>query len=197
VPTVGVTTGLLAVAAAGVAIVPVLAGALVAVGLTALRVVHRSEAALWARRHHRGRRPNDVVAVLPGLVWRVPAGLVSTLVALVIPVLLGGGVVVAAAALRTGVSTSPEISVDWSTFDLTRPDALLVGTALALLAAWWGPGGTALRRGARTVLRSTVHTGTGVTVVVCALVAVLVAEVLLLSQGVQFWTPWSAPVVPY
>ncbi len=141
---------------------------------------------LVLRRHTRGRRRSDVPLAVVASPWHLLVGALATLAGLVLPLLVGiSGVFSAALATVALTGGSPE------------PNAaapLAVGALLALLVAWWGPGGSALRRGTRSVVRG-VAPGRGSHVVVAG--ALLVAAGLgtwsYARHGTPVWWPWNTP----
>ena len=79
-----------------------------------------------------------------------------------------------------------------------HPDAaipLAVGALLAVLTAWWGPGGSGLRRGSRSILRGVVpgETATRVAVVVALALGAGFVVWGLQHGGQPQWWPWQAP----
>jgi len=79
-----------------------------------------------------------------------------------------------------------------------HPNAALpiaVGALLGVLTAWWGPGGSGLRRGSRSIVRGVVP-GAVATRVLVAVVIVLAAGFAgwaLQHGGEPQWWPWQAP----
>jgi hypothetical protein len=126
-------------------------GSLVAVVLFVIaRTVDRSSTALMRRRQVRGRagRSDGVVAAASTPLQLVTAALI-TLPCLILPLLSGvvvGGIVTGIAATARGLEWQPLSAIGFGSAALT-----------ALFFAWWGPGGSSLRRGthiaARTALR--------------------------------------------
>ncbi len=128
--------------------VTVAAGALALCVLA--RTVDRNRLTLARRRYERGPRRSDVVVAALSSPWHLLRSVLVTAVCSVLPALLG-----LAAAFSAGLAVP---AADGS----AAPDSLpAVGTGafVALLAAWWGPGGGSLRRGTRTTLRVVVPSG--------------------------------------
>jgi hypothetical protein len=79
-----------------------------------------------------------------------------------------------------------------------RPDSaapLAVGALIAALMAWWGPGGSGLRRGTRSIIRG-VTPGQRATQVLVVLVLVGAGALVVWSlqnAGVPQWWPTQAP----
>ena len=165
---------------------PAVAVALVLVWCWLARTADRSVTSLVLRRHTRGRRRSDVPLAVVASPWHLLVGALATLAGLVLPLLVGiSGVFSAALATVAVTGGSPE------------PNAaapIAVGALLAVLVAWWGPGGSALRRGTRSVVRG-VAPGRGSHVVVAG--ALLVAAGLgtwsYARHGTPVWWPWNTP----
>ncbi len=136
-----------------------------AVLMVLARTVERSGAAMTRRRYDRGGRRTDVLVGVVSVPWHLLGALVATLLACVLPAVLGLATAFSAGLLIIGANASPQP---------TSPPALAAGAAVALLSAWWGPGGSALRRGSRVVVRAAVPSSA---------VAVLVALLLSLAAG--------------
>ncbi|TDU90302.1 serine/threonine protein kinase [Kribbella voronezhensis] len=114
------------------------------------RTVDRGSTALMRRRQVRGGRgkSDGVIAIAASPVHLMAASLI-TLFCLILPVIVGfivGGIVTAGAANSHGTGWEPLSAVGFGT-----------GGVAGLLAAWWGPGGSSLRRGAKITLRSAVR----------------------------------------
>jgi predicted Ser/Thr protein kinase len=184
-------TGTLAV---GAVFVVALAAAMPMVALLAVaawsllaRTADRSMTSIVLRRFQHGLRRADVPMTVALGPWHLLTGALAAAVALVLPLLVGiAGVFCVALALSAITASSPNPN---------HPVALGGGMALALLMAWWGPGGASLRRGSRSVLRGVVREGL-VTSVVTALLVVGGLGALLwlvLHGGVPSWVPMSGP----
>jgi hypothetical protein len=76
-----------------------------------------------------------------------------------------------------------------------RSLSLAVGAGAAVVTAWWGPGGSSLRRGTRSVVRAASPGQVGAQVLVALLVIVVVASLIVVvdTGGVPDWTPLSGP----
>jgi len=171
----------LAAALPVVALLVVLAWSLLA------RTADRSMTSIVLRRFHYGSRRGDVPVTVALGPWHLLTGSLAAAVGLLLPLLVGiAGVFCVALALSATTASSPNPN---------HPIALGGGMALALLMAWWGPGGASLRRGSRSVMRGVVREGL-VTSVVSALFVVggLGALVwLVLHGGSPSWAPMSGP----
>jgi len=116
------------------------------------------------------------VAALP---WRVVVATGITLLALLIPLLLAGSTAFLIAAGSNHGTPKPNAA-----------GPLAVGMVAGWVAAWWGPGGSAVRRGSRIAVRGLLprrplHIAVGV-----ALGFVLVASLLVAKSGAApDWSP--------
>ncbi|MEO7745968.1 MAG: serine/threonine-protein kinase [Actinomycetota bacterium] len=147
------------------------------------RTVDRSGAAMTRRRYDRGGRRTDVLVGVVSVPWHLVGAVVATLLASVLPVVLGAATAFSAGLLITGAGASPRP---------TSPPALAAGAAVALLTAWWGPGGSALRRGSRVVVRATVPSSAAAVLVVLLLVVAAGAVVAGVRIGHPVWWPISS-----
>jgi serine/threonine protein kinase len=156
------------------------------------RLIDRTSTALLRRRQARGGRgrSDGLVAVAASPVHLVTAALV-TLPCLIPPLLAGflvGGITTAGAAASQGLGWQPLSAVGFG-----------AGALAGLLVAWWGPGGSSVRRGARAGLRGAIRP---------AWLSILVSVLLLVAAGAAFnsaangggsaWarTPIHAPNLP-
>jgi serine/threonine protein kinase len=142
-----VVVGLMVALTGLVALYPGL-GSLVAVVLFVIaRTVDRSSTALMRRRQMRGRagRSDGVVAAASTPLQLVTATLI-TLPCLILPLLTGvvvGGIVTGVVATARGLEWQPLSAIGFGSAAFT-----------ALFFAWWGPGGSSLRRGAHIAART-------------------------------------------
>ncbi|EWT05590.1 serine/threonine protein kinase [Intrasporangium chromatireducens Q5-1] len=182
------TGTLLALAAAWLGLAAALPGvALLAVaGWSVLgRSVDRSMTGLVRRRYDRGRRRSDVPWALVASPFHLLGAAVATVVSLLLPATVAVAAIFASsllvASLRGGVLTPGS------------PGTLLAGAAAGLLMLWWGPGGTSLRRGSRSVIRRVVPSALPAKVVgiVCVVGGFVLVGIALAQGGSLAWTPWS------
>ena len=138
-PAAGVLLGVLVVLAALAAVAPYGAVWIAGFGMAAARVVDRTNTALLLRRDQRGPRGSDGLVAAMALPWRFVKAGVSTLFALVLPILIGISVAFMSATAMAGTSSKVVPS---------QPGPLALGMVALLLTAWWGPGGGPVRRGA-------------------------------------------------
>ncbi len=162
-------------------------GALVVWSLAA-RTADRAVTSLVVRRYHRGSRRSDVPLAVLASPWHVVVALLGTLMSLVLPAIVAAAVAYSAAFGLAALLGDP-----------ARPSsmpALAAGMTCGLLVAWWGPGGTGLRRGSRSLVRGlTPGPRSRQGLVVGSLVlAVVVVVVAYTSNGaIPDWTPMVAP----
>jgi hypothetical protein len=146
----GVIVGLMVALSGLVALYPGLGTVVTIVLFVIARTVDRSSTALMRRRQLRGRsgRSDGVVAAASTPLQLVTASLI-TLPCLILPLTMGvvvGGIVTGVAATACGLEWQPLSAVGFGSAALT-----------ALFTAWWGPGGSSLRRGAHIAARTIVR----------------------------------------
>lgn len=152
------------------------------------RTVDRGSTALMRRRQVRGGRgkSDGVIAVAASPVHLLAASLI-TLFCLILPVIVGivvGGIVTAGAASSHGTGWEPLSAIGFG-----------AGGVAGLLATWWGPGGSSLRRGAKIGLRSIVRPAwLSLLVAVLLLVAAVAAFVSATNGGGSGWARGSIHV---
>lgn len=184
----GTLLALLLVVAAVTATWPVVGVVLLVSWCWVARTAERSVTSLVMRRHHRGgRRRSDVPLAVAASPWHVVMAALGTLGGLLLPVLVGVSAVFSTALATvavTGGSPEPNSAVP-----------LAVGGLLAALVAWWGPGGAALRRGTRSVVRGLAPgvRGAQVAVVAGLLVVAALSVWSLQRTGSPMWWPWQTP----
>ncbi|MGG5259640.1 serine/threonine-protein kinase, partial [Phycicoccus avicenniae] len=182
----GVLLALLALLGGVTAAAPLVGLLLLAAWMVLARTSDRSVTSLVMRRHARGARGSDVAVAVAASPWHLVVGAVGSLVTLAVPLLVGVCAMFAGALVVGGV-----------TGDATRADAvvpLLAAGGFTALTAWWGPGGAALRRGSRSLVRGLTGHDTVRQVLVAAFLlggAALVA--LAVSRGAPSWWPLSTP----
>lgn len=140
------TLAALALAVAALATVLPVAAVLGAVAWSALaRTADRSVTSMTMRRIERGVRGRDVPLAIVASPVHLLTGVLSAVLTALLPLFLGTaatfGTAVVAAGAR-GVGPDP-----------TDPLPLAGGMLVAILTAWWGIGGTSLRRGSRSLVR--------------------------------------------
>ena len=168
-------------------------GLLIAVVLIVIaRLIDRTSTALLRRRQVRGGpgRSDGLIAVAASPVHLVTAALV-TLPCLIPPLLIGvlvGGITTAGVAVSRGLGWQPLSAVGFG-----------AAAVAGLLVAWWGPGGSSVRRGARVGLRGATRPAwLGTLVSVLLLVVAGAAFVNAANGGGSGWarTPIHAPNLP-
>ena len=153
----------------------------------AARTADRSVTSLVMRRYSNGRRRSDVPLAVAASPWHLVVGALATVMSAVLPLVVGVCAVFSAALATTaltGGSPHPNAAVP-----------LAVGAVLAALVAWWGPGGSGLRRGSRSIVRGVAGgtTASRLVVLVALLVAVGFSGWALQHGGQPQWWPWQAP----
>jgi hypothetical protein len=154
-----------------IALTPVVGSAVAVILLVLARTVDRSSTALMRRRQVRGRsgKSDGVVAAAASPLQLVMAFLI-TLPCLILPLITAvvvGGIVTGVAATAYDLTWQPLSAVGFGSAALT-----------ALFFAWWGPGGSSLRRGAHITARNTFR---------AHWLSALMAVVLLAIGGITFY----------
>jgi len=151
------------------------------------RFSDRSVTALVLRRYRYGRRRADLPMAVALSPWHLVVAGGLTVAGLLVPI-----VVAVSAAFCTALGLSALTS---TTLGPALAPASAVGFASGTLVAWWGPGGTSLRRGSRSLVRG-VARGEVVTKVLVGgllIVATVLVVVALVRHGQLTWWPfpWS------
>jgi hypothetical protein len=183
----GTLLALLAAVVAGMAAFPVVTTAVAVSWSWASRTADRSVTSLVLRRHTRGRRRSDVPFAVVASPWHLVVGALATVVSALLPVVVG-----VCAVFSTALAT---VAV---TGGSPRPNSALplaVGGALAVLMAWWGPGGSGLRRGSRSIVRGVAagQLASRVLVVLALVVGAACALYVADHGGTPLWWPTQAP----
>jgi hypothetical protein len=129
-----------------IALAPGLGVLVTALLIVVARTVDRGSTALMRRRQVRGGRgkADGLVAVAASPVHLITASLIS-LFCLILPIVVGivvGSLVAGAAATSQGLGWQPLSAVGFAAAGVS-----------GLFTAWWGPGGSSLRRGSKITLR--------------------------------------------
>jgi predicted Ser/Thr protein kinase len=177
----GVLLGVLLVLSLLAAVAPTGAVTIVWVLLSAMRVTDHVNTSLLLRRQQFGQRGSDAWMIGITLPWRVVVSLLVSLVLLVLPVLIGVSVTFIAASVWAG-SSSQAIPAE--------PGSLAFGMAALLLTSWYGPGGGAVRRGARQAARAAVR-GRRSQLTAWALIGLFVVAAITVVSG-QESPDWGA-----
>ncbi len=176
----GAVTGLFAACVGGAVAYPVVTAAIVLALVLLARTVERNRASVARRRYERGPRRSDGVVATLSAPWHLLSSVVATALAALLPALLG-----VATTFCAGLALP---APDGSAAPGSLP-AVAAGAAVALLAAWWGPGGGSLRRGTRTVLRAAVAPSHQLTWVLVLLVAAAALAAWAVHSGAPQWWP--------
>jgi serine/threonine protein kinase len=183
----GTLLALLAVVVAAAAGFPVVAAVVAVLWSWAARTADRSVTSLVLRRHNRGRRRSDMPLAVVASPWHLVVGALATVVSAILPLVVG-----ICAAFSTALAT---VAVSGGSPHPNTAPPLAVGALIAALMAWWGPGGSGLRRGTRSIIRG-VSPGqrTSQVLVVLALVGAGALVVWSLQNaGIPDWWPTQAP----
>ena len=181
-------TALLAAAVGLCAILPVLGFTLLVLWSLAARLVDRSMTAMVLRRYEGGRRSTDGLMAAVSSPWHLFRAALATLFALLVPLFVGG-----CAAVTTALALSMR---DGDSPALDRGLPLAVGALGMAWVLWWGPGGTSMRRGSRSMVRGAfpsqpmTQIGVGIAVVIA-----LGCAALSVSSGgeIGWWPLTGAP----
>lgn len=145
------------------------------------RTADRSLTAVTLRRMERGPRGRDVpLAVLTSPVHLV-TGIASAVLTAILPMVLGIAGVFATAVLSASVRGVVPMP--------THPLSLAGGMVVGLLTAWWGIGGTSLRRGSRSLVRAAAP-GRGGAVVASVLLLAVAVYLAIGSQATGVQADW-------
>jgi hypothetical protein len=167
---------------------PVATAAVTVLLMVLARTVERSASALSRRRYERGLRRTDGLVAAVASPWHLLGAVLATAVSILLPAVLGVATAFSAGLLVTAPDggASP-----------ASPPAIGAGALVALLTAWWGPGGSTLRRGSRMVVRAVVRPSAAPFVVLILLAIGAAAGLVALQADEPMWWPLQqAPSVP-
>ncbi|QOK23173.1 serine/threonine protein kinase [Janibacter indicus] len=184
-----VLAALLAAAVALATAVPFVGLGLAVLWSWLARTVDTSMTSTVRRRHQAGRRRSDGVVAAMASPWHLLTAGLKTVVAALLPVAVGAAGLLAAALAQS--------AVDGLGVRLAAPVPLAVGSLLALLVAWWGPGGPGLRRGSRSLVRGVTSVPAARVVLIAVLVVFAVGVLGALAVGaleVSWWPDVSSPL---
>ena len=144
-------------------------------------------------------RFDDLLTVETAVVGATPARLVLQQQVLRGPTLLfdAGVTVVAVGAAGLLATAVAQSAVDGQGVRLDAPVPLAVGSLLALLIAWWGPGGPSLRRGSRSLVRGVTGAPAaraGLIVVLCLFAVGVLGALAVGALDVSWWPSVSSPL---
>ena len=140
--------------------------AVVAAALIVLaRTADRSLLAIGRRRQARGPSRSDSAVAVVATPWHLLRAIAASVPGLILPAVLG----LSAAFCAGVVSGSTSLSGAGASTVAASQVAAAVGMLVALLVAWWGPGGASVRRGSRGLVRGLVRgeTLTAAVIVLC------------------------------
>lgn len=169
------------------ALVPLLSWVVLMIWSVLARTVDHSVTSLVLRRHEAGRRRSDVPLAVIASPWHLFVAVLSTGLAMLLPIAFA----LAATVITAGGLTAMGVA----SFGVEHPVPVAVGTALGTLMAWWGPGGLALRRGSRTLVRTLLPSQIASQIVATLLLvggAALLTWMVLDGGEVSWWpTTWT------
>ncbi|MDF8266360.1 serine/threonine-protein kinase [Luteipulveratus flavus] len=181
-------TALLAAAVGLAAVWPLLGFTLIVLWSIAARLVDRSMTAMVMRRYEGGRRRSDGVMAVVASPWHLTRAVLGTIFALLVPAFVG-----ACAAVTTALALAMR-SGDDPRLDQGLP--LAVGAIVVCWVLWWGPGGTSMRRGSRSMVRGALPSQPPTQVVV-ALAVVIAGACAVWSYGnggdISWWPMSGSP----
>lgn len=155
----------------GSAAAPALTMGALVLGMVVARTVDRTATGLVIRRHRNGPRDTDVPYAVASIPLHVLVGVLTSVSAMILPVIVGACAMFSAAlavASVTGGEVRPNTAVP-----------LAAAGFFGTLTAWWGPGGTGLRRGARSVVRGVAPGMVGA--------SVLGLVIVVAAAGIAVW----------
>jgi len=166
------------------AVAPVAAAIIGAIGMVIARTVDRSAGSLLRRRYERGPRRGDRAVATISSPWHLTVAALTSVPMLVLPLLVGVSVMFIAGFVLQQSNPAPGQSLP-----------LALAAAAAVVTAWWGPGGSSLRRGTRSVVRAVTPGDVGAQVLVALLLIVAIAAVIVVVRngGAPDWSPLKGP----
>ena len=178
--------GLAALAALG-AVAPYIALLVVAAGTVLARVVDRELRSLAWRRSQRGPRGTDVLIGVVAAPWHL---VVSVLVGAITLSLAALGALLCLAPILFALDNSDGAG---PAADPTAATVLASLATLFVFAVWWGPGGSAVRRGTRRALATLTPTPLAGGVLIALLTVAALGLALAASGGALSWAPAAGP----
>jgi hypothetical protein len=151
------------------------------------RTVNAAHGGVLRRRYEYGPRRGDVWLAALASPWHLVVSVAVTVLAIVLPVLVGASVAFIVAFILEGGGQAYRSGV-----------ALAAGAFAAAVVGWWGPGGTSLRWGSRTLARALTPGRAGQVIGGVVLLLVAAGAVLTLAQNgwLADWSPLSGPPFP-
>jgi hypothetical protein len=126
------------------------------------RTVDRTATGLLQRRMERGPQASDALVAVLALPWRLVVAGVASVVAAVLPCLVG---------LATAFIASSSAAGGAAPMRPGTGPALAAAAVATAMVAWWGPGGGSLRRGSRILVRGLAPTHGGRAILIALLLA--------------------------
>ncbi len=165
---------------AGSTVLPVVTLLVAASASVVARAVDRSHGMLLRRRYERGSRRGDLPLAVVAAPWHLFVAILWSFPLLVLPLLVSVSTVFLAGLV---------VDISGSAIGQTTPLAL--GAAAGAMTAWWGPGGSSLRRGSRSVTRAVSPGANGAAVAVPLLLSIAggLLVLLMMWQWAPLWYP--------
>jgi hypothetical protein len=171
---------------------PVVTAVVLAGLLVLARTADFAVASSTRRRDERGRRGSDAFVAAVSAPVHLFLGVIASVPTLILPALLG----VSAAFCAGEAGGSVSFSRGGASAVAASQVAAAVGMLVAVLVAWWGPGGAGVRRGSRGLVRGVVRGAplTTIVIVLC-LAGAAAAAYLAYSRGhPMFWPLHHLPL---
>lgn len=150
------------------------------------RTADRSVTSLVLRRYTKGARSSDLAMAVLASPMHLVTGVIAALAGALIPASVGlAGIFATLLGVNLSGAALP--------VRITHAIALGVGMALAIMMAWWGPGGSGLRRGSRSLARGLAPNQVGAQVVAGLAIAATAFLVtwMVLQPGLPVWWPFG------
>lgn len=153
------------------------------------RFVDRSVKSMHWRRSFNGPKRSNIVKEVFASPWRMVTSCVLAVGSMLVPYAVAAGLTVAA---------SQSIHRDGGRLDQYIQNAVIgIAMAIALLIAWWGPGGASLRRASRRTANVFAPSKFGAVLCVAVFVlgAAFIAALVLSFPSVSWWPFVDGPLI--
>ena len=150
------------------------------------RTADRSVTSLVLRRYTKGSRSSDLAMAVLASPMHLVTGVIAALAGALIPASVGlAGIFATLLGVNLSGAALP--------VRITHAIALGVGMALAIMMAWWGPGGSGLLRGSRSLARGLAPNQVGAQVVAGLAIAATAFLVtwMVLQPCLPEWCPFG------
>jgi Protein kinase domain len=171
---------------------PVVTAVVLAGLLFVARTADFAVASSTRRRDERGRRGSDPLVAALSAPVHLFLGAIASVPMLILPALLG----LSAAFCAGEAGGSVSFSRGGASAVAASQVAAAVGMLVAALVAWWGPGGPAVRRGSRGLVRGLVRGAplTTIVILLCLVGAAAAAYVAYTQGHPTFWPLHHLPL---